>query len=91
MRGAPGLLIGHFYFPPHLFNPVSSLSTPPSLQESSSHLFWLIIRFMAVSEQDHIEETKYPIAGIACVGTDIQRGKPKEMSILLSAESHEAL
>lgn len=46
---------------------------------------------MAVSEQDHIEETKYPIAGIACVGTDIQRGKPKEMSILLSAESHEAL
>lgn len=66
IEAALGSLVGRFYFSPHLSKLIIFSSVPPSFKECWYCLLWLISRFRAVCEQDFMEDTKFPVAGIAC-------------------------
>lgn len=65
-EAALGSLIGHFYFSLHLSNLIIFPSMPPSFKECWYCLLRMFSGFRAVCEQDFVEDTKFPVAGIAC-------------------------
>lgn len=66
MEVALALLVGHLWFSPHFFNPVSSpFHSSVLLGNLFLSFMSFITGFMAVSKWDCTEETKCPVAGIA--------------------------